>query len=393
MKISLCGFIRHQVALLVIITLMFPCNIFTAFAAASSSKTKIKHTQPNYVVPGKRIVLQSQISDPSGIKLVRCYFKAAEEANYVFVKATHVGNTYKVILPALNEKTSALKSFFSRDNPIALKYVFLAVNKKDQIVKTQEFDVPIEFDNKVASPKWQTDKGQDSIKVGVETEKAPDSVVGFGDSLAFDVVESTARFGVVAGIVTGGVYALGGGTSGTAAASGAAVAGSTSSASGTAAASGAAAGAAAGTSGAAATGAATTVVATGAGLSTGALVAIAAGVAVVGGGVAVASGGSKGDQSTPPGPTYKTTGTVSLNGAPLSGVTINVTGNGTSFPTTTNGSGSFSVSNLPNGTYLVKPTSGSYAFNPPDQTITVSNGDATPLTFTATEAGSAHATW
>jgi hypothetical protein len=96
------------------------------------------------------------------------------------------------------------------------------------------------------------------IQVSTELAEAPEEVSGFSDSIGTDVVESNARFGVVAG----GIY-------------GASAAGA-----------GAGAGAAAAAGAGAATGAA--------GLSTTAIVGIGAGVAAGVGGIAAAAGGGGG---------------------------------------------------------------------------------------------------
>jgi hypothetical protein len=325
-------------------------SVFAEESAPSSARTKVKHNQLKYVVPGKRIAIEAEFADPEGISLVRCYFKSPEEANFVFVPMTANAETYRAVLPAMGKEAATLK------------YVFLSVNGKKQIARTQQFEVPVDSVREV--PKWQQEGDGKPIKVGVEEDKAPETVAGFSDSIEYDVVEAAARFGTVAGIGSGVATAMSSGSAGAAAT-----------------------GTAAGASGAAA-GTAAAVTATGAGLSTGAIVAIAGGIAVAGG-AAAAAGGGGGGGTTPATATYKASGTVS--GAPTSGVTITISGKGT---VATDASGAFTVADLPNGTYTITPTSTTYVFDPPFQTININNGDATtPLIFTATGTGSIHATW
>ena len=63
-----------------------------------------------------------------------------------------------------------------------------------------------------------------------------------------------------------------------------------------------------------------------------------------------------------------------------SGVTINLTGAATASTT----GGSFSFTKLANGTYTVTPVLAGYTFSPSSSAVTVSGGDITGITFTAT---------
>jgi hypothetical protein len=250
------GVTSSLITSLMIITLVLPCNVLSAFATASESapaQTNVKHNQLKYVIPGKRIAVEAKITDPEGIKLARCYFKSAEEDNYVFVPMTASGSTYNAVLPAPSDKTTGLK------------YVFLSVNSRNQVARTQEFEVPVDKDKKGETPKWQMDKDKQPVKVNVETSKAPSKVAGFSDSIKCDAVESAARFGLVVGL--GGAAAAaaaGGGGGGAAAASG------------------------------------TTVTATSTGMSTTAIVATAGAIAAAAtvGGVAASGGGGGGSATS-----------------------------------------------------------------------------------------------
>ncbi len=81
---------------------------------------------------------------------------------------------------------------------------------------------------------------------------------------------------------------------------------------------------------------------------------------------------------TPP-PTYSISGTITLSGAGLSGVTV-AAGSATA---TTNSSGAYTLSGLANGTYAVTPGLAGYAFTPASASETVNGANITGVNFTA----------
>ena len=165
--------------------------------------TKIKHKPIKYFVSEKRIKIEAKVTDKEGVNLVRCYFRAAEQADYVFVAMNAAGSLYEGILPAPSKDTEMLE------------YLFLVVNGKNQVVKTQTFTINQKDKEKV--PAWQQVSAEGDIHVSTELAQAPETLQGFTDSIVMDVVESSARFGTVAG----GIYlaSKAGGVSGAAAAS------------------------------------------------------------------------------------------------------------------------------------------------------------------------------
>jgi len=76
--------------------------------------------------------------------------------------------------------------------------------------------------------------------------------------------------------------------------------------------------------------------------------------------------------------TASITGTVTENGAAASGVSILIDGNEL---TTTDGSGSFSVSNLPLGSHVVAPQQEGRAFSPEQQSVTLPEDGLTGIDF------------
>jgi hypothetical protein len=83
-----------------------------------------------------------------------------------------------------------------------------------------------------------------------------------------------------------------------------------------------------------------------------------------------------------------TTFTVTGTGSPtslVSGATVALSQSGTTIATTTIGSnGSYTFSNIANGTYTVTPTDSGVNFTPPSQSVTVNRANATVAAFTAT---------
>ena len=88
--------------------------------------------------------------------------------------------------------------------------------------------------------------------------------------------------------------------------------------------------------------------------------------------------------------TYSISGTITSNSAALSGVTVTLTGGSTA---TTNASGVYTFTGVPNGTYTLTPALSGYSFTPTTTSVTVSSANATGKNFTATNTGSVTVTW
>ena len=152
---------------------------------SSKSTTTMKHTKPDFFVADQRIQLQAEVENPAGINLVRCYFKAAGEANMVFVPMIMDDkNEYACILPAPSKVTTQIE------------YLFLSVNSDKKIIRSQIFTITQNANKGI--PAWQEISKQGEIKVSMEIGKATTELAGFSDDVTIDVVESCARFGVVA---------------------------------------------------------------------------------------------------------------------------------------------------------------------------------------------------
>jgi len=251
---------------------------------SNQAGTKVTHEALKFFVPEKRIRLDASVVDPKGVTLVRAYFKVKTQADYVFVpmEAQQTSkDSYVANLPAMAKSNDEVH------------YLFLVVNGANEVLKTEPFVVKAKDSAEV--PSWQMVSDDGSVKLFTEVPDAPAVAASFSDAVSLNVVESGARFGLVAQLY---------GASGSATASGAA---------------------------AGATNAGTTSVAT-AGISTGTIAAVAAGVV----GVAAASGGGGGSSSAAPAPLLTSAtvpGTYALGGGMPGNTTLTGTwtfsGNGT----------------------------------------------------------------
>ncbi len=153
--------------------------------ATANAATSMEHSPPDYFVADQRIQLEAQVEDPEGIKLVRCYFKAAGEADLVFVPMLAIGSyKFSGVLPAPSAATNQIE------------YLFLTVNNSKQVVRSQTFTITKDAEKE--TPAWQEIPKQGEIKVSMELDKMPTQLRGFSDNVTIDAVESGARFGVVA---------------------------------------------------------------------------------------------------------------------------------------------------------------------------------------------------
>gem|GEM_PF-539920 len=80
--------------------------------------------------------------------------------------------------------------------------------------------------------------------------------------------------------------------------------------------------------------------------------------------------------------TFTVSGTVTLNGSGLAGVTVSL--QGTSLTTATGSDGSYSLTGVLNGSYTAVPSMAGFTFTPANRLVTVSNADVTGQDFAAT---------
>lgn len=90
------------------------------------------------------------------------------------------------------------------------------------------------------------------------------------------------------------------------------------------------------------------------------------------------------DFTATPIPTYTISGSITVNGTGLKGVTISISGSGGTFTGTSDSSGKYVISGVQNGNYTITPFLIGYSFTPQNQSIVISGTDVTLNVFTAT---------
>ncbi len=154
-------------------------------ARTGAAPFAISHTPVKSFVPGFRIKVGAQVSNPSGIMLVRCYFKSKGEADFVFIDMPLAsGNEYLGVLPAPAAKTQAID------------YILLAVSSDKVVVRSQAFTAYRTEGSDVS----EGERADLSRQIAIKTElsQAPQTIPGFTDGISADIVESAFRFGYVA---------------------------------------------------------------------------------------------------------------------------------------------------------------------------------------------------
>lgn len=188
-----------------------------SFANDTESTTEIFHKQIEAATAGERIKIYTEIADPAGVDLVRVYFKKTGEADFVFIKLDPVekadkslwesfknlgssssGSSYAGILPAL---ANGSQSF---------EYLILVKTTANKVFKSQTYTVAVNDSN------HKVGVGAKPVQVYTELAEAPAEIAGFSDTIVIDIAESSAKFGVVAGLysalTSGGEGAVAGGT-------------------------------------------------------------------------------------------------------------------------------------------------------------------------------------
>lgn len=190
------SFRKLTAALLIPMLCLLNVPIAAVASDAPEVETKIVNKPIKKAVSGERITLEATIKDPQGVDVVRAYFKSMQADNYHFVVMENTGgNDYVGILPA------------AAKNAESIDYLLLVKNGANQVLKTQSYSIPVQdsddLKSAAATPK-------EKLQVFTELAQEQQKIVGFSDNIALDVVDSTVKFGVVAGL-----YSAAAGTSAT----------------------------------------------------------------------------------------------------------------------------------------------------------------------------------
>jgi hypothetical protein len=206
---------KHYASLMLIVpVLLSPI----ASAIAADTDTTVGHKAIAHFVPEKRIRVETKVKDPKGVNLVRAYFKSDAHADYLFVPLAKLEtdpNSYAGCLPAPAASAASIE------------YLFLVVNGERKVVKTAPPNKAAARTDK-DTPSWQMGCGNDQLTLYKELPELPSPTGAYADSVSMDVVESGARYGVVAGLFGGessaaAVAASGASNAGTVAVAGAGV--------------------------------------------------------------------------------------------------------------------------------------------------------------------------
>ena len=158
-----------------------------ADSSGEATTTMIVHEGLKFFVPRARIIVMAKAKDTSGIKIARCYFRTAGEADFVFVSmdSSEGNHTYRGVLPAPHGGTESVE------------YLFLVVNGNDRVMKTKLYIVTRGEGEE--APPWQESAAGEPLTISTETAASPEYIAGFSDSIIFDVSESAVRLGAVGG--------------------------------------------------------------------------------------------------------------------------------------------------------------------------------------------------
>ena len=200
---------------------VFAANmICTGMAQASTTKVEHKAPKEKYI-PGFRINLDAKITDKAGLLVERCYFKTKNDKNFAFVNMVNKGGSdYQATLPA---------PFVNSE---AVNYLFVVVNKRKEVTRTQMYTIE-EGETKEAAtwkdinevkeirvdeaqemaekylslynrakdnyakdlPRYQTSTNNTALQINTELSRDLVPLNGFYDAAVVTEVASSAKYG------------------------------------------------------------------------------------------------------------------------------------------------------------------------------------------------------
>lgn len=190
---------------IVLISTMMTLNngISTCLAQQNTVEpsTEIVHAPLEEVQAGQRLNIYVEIEDPKTVELVRVYFKTTDAAHYNFIPLDPSGEQDK----SYYEKFKSIGSDFEgiaysgvlpalANSSGTLEYLILVKNAENVVVKSQTYTATVLPAND------QDEEEKAPITVYTEVADNLSTVEGFADNIVLDSVESTVKFGVVAGL-------------------------------------------------------------------------------------------------------------------------------------------------------------------------------------------------
>jgi hypothetical protein len=158
------------------------------YASAAPAETAIEHQPLEYVVPARRIKVEAKVTDPKGIQLVRCYFRAAKTStDFAHVDMVKTGeDSYIAELPAPAQGSTGIE------------YALLAVNGRRSVIKSGNLLVPMKYDQ--STPSWQDAASQRRVNVSMEHSPTPKTLAGFDDNVNITSTDPSQCYGALAGL-------------------------------------------------------------------------------------------------------------------------------------------------------------------------------------------------
>lgn len=174
--------------LVALLCLSMLLGLTPSYASAAQPQTAIEHQPLEYVVPARRIKVEAKVTDPKGIQLVRCYFRAAKtSSDFAHVDMVKTGaDTYVAELPAAAKGATGIE------------YALLAVNGQRSVVKSGNLLVPVKYDQ--SAPSWQDTASQRRVNVYMEHSPAPKTLAGFDDNVIINTTDPSQCYGALAGL-------------------------------------------------------------------------------------------------------------------------------------------------------------------------------------------------
>lgn len=182
---------------------ILPINVITAFTQERAT-TKIQHRPLEYYVSGNRIQVEAKVEDATGVKVVRCYFRASGQSDYVFAPLQEKEKgLYQGILPAPADQTGSME------------YLFLVVNGQNRVIKSQIFSVNKK--EQKDAPSWQMVAKGGSIPVSSEISQTADIAGYYSDNVTLTNADPSFRYGYAAALYEVSKMVLAGNAAGSAA--------------------------------------------------------------------------------------------------------------------------------------------------------------------------------
>ena len=158
----------------------------TIQATQEGTTTTIRHNPVESVNSGRRLFLSVTATDPNKIDIIRVYFRAQARPEYNYIALRNdVRSKYVGQLPAAAPDCKAIE------------YLILVKNGKNQLVKSQIYNVSVR-DSKIS-----VSHPLSRVHIYTELTDTLEKLPGFSDIFSIKLVEPSLRYGAIAGLSDG----------------------------------------------------------------------------------------------------------------------------------------------------------------------------------------------